>query len=311
MTVAQFPDRIVVTWITRESEYHVSGEAPVRFQAVLDADGSIRFNYAHVPSATVSVGLFPNLEPVIRGHLLASISDDTDSDLPGHLDVLDAAIYATNAGSAVILEFTLREPILDPSAGEFYTYRLHFDTDEPYWNHPLDWSDEDATWQIDVREGGEYTAWGTGVRQFLHGEGEARISLLADATVLAGDGRELSAMAIVGAAHFRDEQWVQGDYDSRALLEFSPPVQQEVDLSALPIASSPGTTPRSSTTEAPRICSQSPVALSKASVMNSISSSSTASFASTPGVWDASVCTIRKHESKGHWRSVEQRRALR
>ena len=231
MTVAQFPDRIVITWVTRESEYHVFGEAPVRFQVVLGSDGSIRFNYAHVPFRDGIVGLFPNLD-LVRGDLLASVIDGTDSDLPGHLDVLDAALYATtNAGSTVILEFTLREPMPDPSAGEHYSYRLHFDTDEPYWNHPLDWSDEDATWQIDVREGGEYTARGTGVRQFLGGKGEARISLLADASVLAGDGRGISAMAVAGAAHFRDDQWVQGDYDSRALLQFPAASAPRVDLS--------------------------------------------------------------------------------
>ena len=207
------------------------GEAPVRFQVVLGADGSIRFNYGHVPFRDGIVGLFPNPDPV-RGNLLASVVDATDSDLPGYLDVLDAALYATNAGSAVILEFTLRKPIPDPDAGEFYTYRLHFDTDEPYWNHPLDWSDEEATWQIDVREGGEYTAWGTGVRQFLRGKGEARISLLADASVLARDDRGISAMAVAGAAHFRDDEWVQGDYDSRALLEFPAGGAQGVDLSA-------------------------------------------------------------------------------
>ena len=231
VTVARFADRIVVTWVTRESEYYVAGDAPVRFQVVLGADGSIGFNYAHVPFRDGVVGLFSAAD-LARGRLLASIVDGADSDLPGHLDLLDAAIYATNAGSAVILEFTLRAPIPDPGAGEFYSYRLHLDTDEPYWNHPLDWLDEDATWQIDVREGGEYTARGKGVRQFLTGKGEARISLLADAAVLAGDGPRVSAMAVAGAAHFRDDEWVQGDYDSRALLGFPAAGAQGVDLSA-------------------------------------------------------------------------------
>ena len=231
MTVARSPDRIVVTWVTRESHYHVFGEAPVRFQVVLDADGSIRFNYAHVPFRDGIVGLFPNPD-LVRGNLLASVVDATDPDLPGHLDLLDAAIYASNT-DAVILEFTLRDNIRDPPDGDLYSYKLHFDTDEPYWNHPLNWSDEDATWQIDVREGGEYTARGKGVRQFLDGNGEARISLLADTSVLAGDGRGISAMAVAGAAHLsRDDQWVQGDYDSRALLHLPAAGENGVDLSA-------------------------------------------------------------------------------
>jgi len=37
ITVAPSQDRIVVTWVTRESEYHVFGEASVRIQLVLAA----------------------------------------------------------------------------------------------------------------------------------------------------------------------------------------------------------------------------------------------------------------------------------
>ena len=221
-TVASFTDRVVVTWTTRDPEwdYDAFGKKPARFQVVLGTDGSIRFNYADVAFGDGIVGLFdaPEIE---RGRLLANLTDPTDSELPGHLDLLGAAVYATNAGSAVILEFTLREPIPEPGAGELYSYRLYFDTDEPYWgHHPFDWSDEDATWMIDVREGGDYTASGKGVLRFLGGKGEARISLLADTSVLDGDGRRISAMALADATHFRDGHWIQGDHDSLALLEF-------------------------------------------------------------------------------------------
>jgi len=229
--VAQWPDRIVVTWIVRDTQSYVRGvpTGPNRFQAVLHADGSVQFNYADITSGDGIAGLFTNV--VQKGDLIASVVDATDPGVPGHLDLLDAAIYTSNT-DAVIVEFTLRDRVPEPPAGERYSYRLHFDTDEPYWNHPLDWSDEDATWLIDVREGGEYTAHGNGVRGFLAGKGEAIISLLADASVLRVDGRGIRAMAVAGAAHFRGDQWVQGDYDSRALLQFpSPEASRGVDLS--------------------------------------------------------------------------------
>ena len=237
--VARWSDRIVVTWIVRDTQSYVRAvpTGPNRFQAVLHADGSVQFNYADITSGDGIAGLFSNV--VQKGDLIASVVDATDPGLPGHLDLLDAAIYTSNT-DAVIVEFTLRDSIREPPAGEHYSYRLHFDTDEPYWNHPLDWSDEDATWQIDVREGGEYTAHGNGVRGFLAGKGEASISLLADASVLQGDSRGIRAMAVAGAAHFRGDQWVQGDYDSHALLQFpSPEASRRVDLSTADRSFSP------------------------------------------------------------------------
>lgn len=234
--VAQHDDRVTVTWFAAEPDgFYPGGIRPStpdnRYQVVLHADGRIEFNYQQVTVGDGIVGLFPLDDDFVRGDLIANLAARRDLALPGHLDLLDAALYESNI-NAVILEFTLRAPIPDPGVGERYSYRLHFDTDKPYWDHPLDWSDEDATWQIDVTEGGDYTARGKGVRQFLSGEGETRISLLADASVLDTGGRGISAMAVAGAAHFRGDQWVQGDYDSRALLEFSAPVPRKVDLSA-------------------------------------------------------------------------------
>ena len=224
--VAHRDDRIVVTWFASDKRR----AADNRFQAVLHTDGSIAFNYQRITVGDGIVGLFDAAE-VAKGHLLANLADPIDPELPGHLDLLDVALYATNTDSIVILEFTLREPIPEPGAGEFYTYRLHFDTDEPYWNHPVDWSDEDASWDIYVREGGEYTASGNGVRQFRAGRGEARVSLLADASVLEGDSRRISAMALAFAALANEDSLLQGD-ENLALLEFSVGGGERVDLSA-------------------------------------------------------------------------------
>ena len=235
--VAHRDDRVVVTWFAADEwGYYPGGIRPStadnRYQAVLHADGAIAFNYQKITVGDGIVGLFDAAE-IAKGHLIAGLPDPTDPELPGHLDLLDAALYATNADSNVILEFTLREPIPEPGAGDRYSYRLHFDTDEPYWNHPLDWSDEDVTWQIDVGSGGEYVARGDGVQGLLAGDGETRIALLADPAVLGGDGGRISTMVVAGAAHFRDDQWVQGDYDSRAMFEFVLDVggTREVDLS--------------------------------------------------------------------------------
>ena len=162
-TVARRPEAVVITWITTEPAFWVHGvrpEKPLRFQTVLHADGRIAFSYADVTLGDGIVGLFPHDE-VAKGDLVASVVDGADPDRPGHIDLLDASIYASN-GDAVILEFTLREAVPDPPAGSRYSYRLHVDTDEPYWSHPVDWSDEDFTWQVDLRPGGERAARGAG-----------------------------------------------------------------------------------------------------------------------------------------------------
>ena len=228
--VAADLNRVVITWVTTEPDLYVHGVPPTRpsrFQVVLGADGGIAFNYTDVSLRDGIVGLFAN-EEITKARLLGGLADPTDSWLPGHLDLLDASLYAVNTRShagddtGVILEFTLRDRIRQPREGEWYSYRLHFDTDQPYWNHPLDWSDEDATWQIDVRPSREVVARGRGVQRLLVGGGR-RISLLADRAVLGGNGRQISAMAVAGAAHFDDGEWVQGDYDSRGLIAFGCP----------------------------------------------------------------------------------------
>ena len=143
--VAASSDRVVVTWVTTEPfDFYVHGappDEPSRFQVVLATDGSIRFSYVDVDLRDGIIGLFPNPQ-VVKGDLLASVVDETNPDIPGHLDLLNAEIFASNT-DAVILEFRLRGDILDPAEGEYYRYSLYFDVDEPYWNHPVDWSDED------------------------------------------------------------------------------------------------------------------------------------------------------------------------
>ena len=131
--VAHWPDRVVVTWITTEPDYYVHGvppEQPARFQTALGADGSVKFSYADVLLGDGISGLF-SAEEVTRGDLIGNVVDPVDSTLPGHLDLLEAAVYKSNT-DAVILEFTTREAIPTPPAGTLYSYRLYFDTDPPW-----------------------------------------------------------------------------------------------------------------------------------------------------------------------------------
>ena len=167
-------DRVVLTWFAADVfRYDPGGIRPITagnpYEAVLHSDGRISFNYQKITVGDGMVGPFD--AQIAKGRLIATIADRIDPDLPGHLDLLDAAVYATNAGSKVILEFTLRDPIPEPGAGEVYSYRLHFDTDKPYWDQSLEWSDNDVTWRRKVRSGGEYAALGDGVLRLLAGGG--------------------------------------------------------------------------------------------------------------------------------------------
>ena len=78
--VARRTDRIVVTWLSWEWVSWVHGvppEKPARFQAVLGADGSIRFNYIDVPYGDGIVGLFQTVDLTER---LLSGGDLSQSD---------------------------------------------------------------------------------------------------------------------------------------------------------------------------------------------------------------------------------------
>ena len=207
-------DRVVVTWSTTDPEYYVHGvppENPARFQFVLGADGSVRFSYADVSLGDGIVGLFPDDEPV-KGNLIASVADATDPELPGQLDVLDVAVYESNA-DAVIVEWTVRDTIAEPSEGARYSYRLYFDTDEPYWNRYGDGSDMDFMWSIDLEADGRSRTRGG---KLMPREDSNRIALLANVEDAAG----ISATIIADAAQFNSEgKFVQGNNSSPLYIE--------------------------------------------------------------------------------------------
>ena len=72
--VVRRTDRIVITWLSWETYSWVHGvrpEKPARFQTVLGADGSIRFNYVEVPYEDGIVGLFQGGVPPPGGRSVA------------------------------------------------------------------------------------------------------------------------------------------------------------------------------------------------------------------------------------------------
>ena len=221
--VTHWPDRVVVTWITTEPDYYMYGvppEKPARFQAVLRADGSIEFNYIDVTFGDGIVGLFPN-EEVTKGDLIASVVDGKNSGLPGHLDLLEVAVYATNT-DAVIFEITTRAP---HTRAQFY--HIHFDTDRPYWTD-YGHEDLDFSWGIDVYADGEYFVWHSGVHRvkLLASDGSNRLALLADIR----DPQGLSASVIAGVGAI-DGNWKFSDTSSPTRIELPSAPHVRVDLS--------------------------------------------------------------------------------
>ena len=214
--VARFPDRVVFTWFASEYDAYRLGipDHAERFQTVLHADGAIQFNYGRITVRDGVVGLFSDV--VEKGDLIASVADATDAGLPGHLDLLEVALYETGADT-VILEFTTREPIPEPTTG-FYNYRLYFDTDPPY---SQDGSDVDLVWKIEI--GGDHSVWG-GVSRA--GDRPNRIELVADI----GDLQGLSAQVRASADEYDDNRsYVRGDSTTPVSLRL--PTMAPVDLS--------------------------------------------------------------------------------
>ena len=133
--VSQRADRVLVTWITTEPEFHVHGVPPkekTRFQMALHTDGRIALNYAPEPNDPDEairdgiVGLFPD----VKTGLLGSIPDPVDGALPGYLDLVETGIYTIADPGLVLVEFTTREPIpAIPDQTPFYEIEIH--TDEP------------------------------------------------------------------------------------------------------------------------------------------------------------------------------------
>ena len=134
--VSRRADRVLITWITTDANFHVYGVPPqekTRFQLALHADGRIALNYApetNDPDEAIRdgiVGLFPSA----KTGLLGSIPDPVDGALPGYLDLVETGIYTIADPALVLVEFTTRGPIpAIPDQTPFYEIEIH--TDEPY-----------------------------------------------------------------------------------------------------------------------------------------------------------------------------------
>ena len=220
--VSRLSDRVVVTWVTTDPNAYVHGvppDEPSRFQVVLHADGVIRFNYKDVSLMDGIVGLFPHAGPT-KGDLIESIPDMTDAALPGHLDLLEVAIYEAGTGG-VIVEWVMRDDIPVPPSGTLYSYRLHLDIDEPYF----DGTDEDLdfVWQIDLESDASHARGG----RRLPTDADNRLALLVQDLDVSG----ISASVIAGAHQFDRDGWVDGDQLPPVLLELPPAAVPIIDLS--------------------------------------------------------------------------------
>ena len=220
--VAQTPDQVVVTWSTSEPDYYVHGVPPdnsARFQVSLRADGTIRFSYTDVSLGDGIVGLFPDHE-IEKGDPIASIADSRDSDLPGHLDLLEAALYETNT-DLVILEFTMRDSIPTPSRGQ-YEYRLMYDTDQPWWTD----NDRDFYWAIAVDSDGEVSAYGPGVARLVE-TGTNQVALLASIE----DYENIEVSVIADIIKLDNGSWRRQDAAASEVIQFPPVPDMTTNLS--------------------------------------------------------------------------------
>ena len=222
--VARWPDRVVITWSTTDPYFYVHDvppERPFRFQAVLGADGSVGFNYADVAIGDGIVGLFLD-EGVSKGDLIAHIQDARDSGLPGHLDLVEVAIYEdASSGHKVIVEFVVRSPMPTPGEGTVFKYRAYFDDDldQPFADGP------DFFWQVNVGAGNEYTARNGASRPVVD-ESRRRISFLVDLGEFGGTSGAVAADAFQEDNGSRVHR---NGWTSSTALEF--PEANPVDLS--------------------------------------------------------------------------------
>ena len=82
--VSRRPDRVVITWITSDPVFHISGLPPkekTRFQLALHADGRIAFHYApepQDPEEAIRDGVVGLFSAPTKSRLLRSISDAVD-----------------------------------------------------------------------------------------------------------------------------------------------------------------------------------------------------------------------------------------
>ena len=223
--VRSSPDRVVVTWVTTEPVKYVHGvppDEPSRFQVVLRADGSVQFNYQNdIFFGDGIVGLFPDEpdEEPTKGALIASIVDGSNPQLAGHLDLLEVAIYESSTGSAIV-EWTTRDQITAPPSGTRYSYRLHLDADEPYFEED---GDEEFEFQVDLESDEVRTRGG----RLLPRKAGNRIALLVEDPGLFGN----SMHARAGAHQFDDSGWVSGESLDPVLLEVPDRAAPMTDLS--------------------------------------------------------------------------------
>ena len=186
--VSRRPDRVVVTWITSDATFHVHDVPPqekTRFQMTLHADGRIALHYAPEPKDPDEairdgiVGLFPG---VVKTGLLGSIADPEDRSLPGHLDLVETALYTTTVPNRVLVEFTTRGPIRPiPNQTIFYIVVI---ADGDLWAavtlHP---------------DGSRTTRWDAGVA-YDPDAGDSRIGLLFDSSELSGQSTSVDAFTL-------------------------------------------------------------------------------------------------------------------
>ena len=129
------------------------------------------------------------------------------------------AIYESDT-DALIVEWTMRDRIPSPPNGTIYSYRLYFDTDEPYFDGDDDF---EFMWSVDVVTD---DSWARGGRR-LPTSAANRIALLVEDT----SARGITASIKPDAAQFDDGRFVQGNWKSRFAQITLPDVPPVVDLS--------------------------------------------------------------------------------
>ena len=209
--VARLPDRVVVTWSTREREFYGAPgvrQANTGFQAVLESDGSIRFSYRDVQFEDGVAGLFP-YESGRKAEVLVELPSSRDSTLPGYLDLFETTVYATHS-DAVVVEFETRGPLPAPDPKRTVSYRLWFDFDRPFWRE----DDVDLIWFFDQ--------WPDGRLTFSHGRvlssnGENNtVAVLAPISEWAGRTASVRAEAV----EFYDGSSAGPEFSDAVTMEF-------------------------------------------------------------------------------------------
>ena len=210
--VARLPDRVVVTWSTREGEFYGAPgirQANTGFQAVLQSGGSIRFSYRDVQFEDGVVGLFP-YEPGRKAGVLVELPSSRNSVLPGYRDLLGTTVYATHS-DAVVVEFETRDPLPAPDPNRTVSYRLWFDFDRPFWRGE---DDVDLIWFVDLRPDGQLT--------FSHGRvlssdvENNTVTVLASISEWAGRTASVQSEAV----EFYDGSWAGAEFSGPVTMEF-------------------------------------------------------------------------------------------